>query len=279
MTKGMDKGSVGMESQVYKCPGCGQSISFENVDFKTRRAHCEWCDNDVILPRREVTGSDKVRNELKQAVRFFTEKDFAMADKYAAEVLTTAVDHAAGLFIHGYVRAYVNATKNRDTLEKFFREDLPRVQEDMEDEEVEGFKSCLLSVTPNVIEYEEQVLEAMLASDPEGIVAFTEAFSPVCIMRRADIDWVNDNIFAAYNEISSRGPIPKTWFALFSGMVQNPYSPYKAGFQLKTRAQKFFNNYVLRVDALLAAIPDVTLRTKFYGAFTNKKQEFISKMN
>ena len=48
-----------MEAQVYKCPGCGKSIPFGNVDFKTRRATCDYCDNDVILPRQEVTSSDK----------------------------------------------------------------------------------------------------------------------------------------------------------------------------------------------------------------------------
>ncbi|MBQ7912911.1 MAG: hypothetical protein IJ308_04085 [Clostridia bacterium] len=270
-----------MESQVYECPTCSQPIAFENVDFKTRRAHCEWCENDVILPRQEITGSDKVLNELKQAVRFFVEKDFKMAEKYAIEVLSTAVNHAAGLFIHGYYRAFVDGIKNRDTLNKFFNEDLQTIQDEggMTDEELEGFKQCVLSVVPNVAEYEQPILAAVLANDPDGVVAFTEAFAPASIMKRTDIDWVNDEIFNIYKEIGSRGPIPKTWFALFSGMVQNPWSPYKAGFHLKTRTQKFFDTYVTRVEKLLSSISNETLRTKFYGAFTNKKQEFISKMN
>lgn len=270
-----------MEAQVYKCPGCGKSIPFGNVDFKTRRATCDYCDNDVILPRQEVTSSDKVINEVKQAVRFFIEKDFKMAEKYAEEVLTTAINHAAGLFIHGYYRAFVDGLKKRDTLIKFFNEDLKTIVDEggMTDEELEGFKECVLSVIPNIAEYEEPILAAVLANDPKGVVAFTEAFSPICIMKRTDIDWATDGLFNIYKEIGTRGPIQKTWFALFSGMVNNPWSPYKAGFHLTTRAQKFYDYYVLKVDALLNAIPDVTLRAKFYGAFTNKKQEFISKMN
>lgn len=268
-----------MEAQVYKCPGCGKAIPFQNVDFKTRRATCNYCDNDVILPRQEITSSDKVLNELKQAIRFFTEKDFEMAQKYAEAVLSTSVDHAVGLFIHGYVRAFVNTQKSRDTINNFFNKVLPEVSGDMADEELDGFKKCVLSVAPNVIEFEEPILAAVLASDPQGVVEFTEQFSPACIMKRTDVEWVNDNIFKIYKEIGSRGPIPKTWFALFSGMVNNPWSPYKAGFHLKTRTQMFYDTYVQRVDALLNAIPDATLRAKFYGAFTNKKQEFISKMN
>ncbi len=266
-----------MEAQVYKCPGCGQPIDFASVDFKTRRAHCEWCENDVVLPRQEVANSDKVLNELKQAVRFFTEKDFPMAQKYAEEVLTTAVDHAVGLFIHGYVRAFVDSGKKRETLNKFFSETLPTI--DMTDEELEGFKSCVLSVAPNIVDYEEPILAAVLANDPNGVVAFTEAFSPACVMNRTDIEWVNDNIFNIYKEIGSRGVLPKTWYALFAGMLQNPYSPYKSGFHLKTRANIFLEKYVNRLEALFNAIPDATLRAKFYGAFTNKKQEFMSKMN
>ena len=268
-----------MEAQVYKCPTCGQPIDFDNVDFKTRRAHCDWCENDVVLPRQEVAGSDKVSNELKQCIRFFLEKDFSMAQKYAEAVLSTSVDHAVGLFVHGYIRAFVNTAKSRDTINKFFGEVLPEISGDMTDEELEGFKQCVLSVAPNVVEFEEQILAALLASDPKGVVEFTEKFSPTCIMKRTDVEWANDNIFKSYKEIGSRGPIPKTWYALFSGVLANPWSPYKAGFHLKTRTKAFYDNYVERIDALFNAIPDETLRAKFYGAFTNKKQDFVAKMN
>ena len=268
-----------MEAQTYKCPGCRQPISFGNVDFTTRRAHCEWCENDVVLPRQEIVGSEKVSQELKQAIRFFTEKDFEMAQKYAEDILSTSVDNAVGLFIRGYIRAFVNHLKNRDTINKLLGQTLIDIAGDMTDEELDGFKKCVLSVAPNIVEFEEQILAGLLTCDPEGIVAFTEQFSPMCIMKRTDIEWANENIFRIYKEIGSRGPIAKTWYALFSGVLTNPWSPYKAGFHLKTRTKAFYDNYVERIDALFNAIPDETLRAKFYGAFTNKKQDFVAKMN
>ena len=268
-----------MEALVYKCPQCGMPIPHKNVDHKTREATCDYCDRDVLIPREQIATSEQVSHALKQAIRFFTEKDFEMAQKYAEEILEKSVDNAVGLFIRGYIRAFVNHLKNRDTINKLLGETLYEIAGEMTDDELEGFKKCVLSVAPNIIEFEEQILGGLLRCDPAGIVAFTEQFSPMCIMKRTDIEWANDNIFNSYKIIGTRGPIAKTWYALFSGMVANPWSPYKAGFHLKTRTKAFYDNYVERIDALFNAIPDETLRAKFYGAFTNKKQDFVAKMN
>ena len=266
-----------MDAQVYKCPGCGQAIQFQNVDFKTRRAHCDWCENDVVLPRSEINTSDKVINDLKNAVRFFKDKNFDSAHRFAESILSTAVDNAVGLFILGYCKAFVATIKNRDFLEKFFFETLGTLEFD--EEELSAFKEVLLTVIPHVIDYEEPILSALLAQDPEGIVEFTEAFSPFAIMRRVNISWVNDNIFGLYKEITSRGDIQKTWYALYTAMVKNPDSPYQGGFFLKTKTARFYNDFVMRVEDVFQGIQDEKLRAKFLGAFLNKKQEFITKMN
>ena len=220
-------------------------------------------------------------NELKQSIRFFNEKEFDLAEQYANSVLTTSVNHAVGLYIHGYCRAYVHKQKSRDALQKLFKEVLPTIQEEggMDDDELEGFKSCVLATKTNVAEYEEEILAAVLANDPDGIVAFTEEFSPTCITMRKDIDWATKTMSDIYKEIGTRGNLPKTWYALFAAMVTNPISPYKCGFHLKTRASIFLDKYIKWLEDLFKSIPDEALRTKFLTAFANKKREFISKMN
>lgn len=270
-----------MEALAYTCWTCGMAIEFERVDFKTRRANCRWCKNDVILPRQEISSSDRVVNEVKQSIRFFNEKEFDMAQKYADGVLTISTNHAVGLYIHAYCRAFVNKTKSRDPLNKFFQQTLPAIQEEggMSNDELEGFKSCVLATKTNVAEYEEEILAAVLANDPDGIVAFTEEFSPTCITMRKDIDWATKTLSDIYKEIGTRGNLPKTWYALFAAMVTNPISPYKCGFHLKTRASIFLDKYVKWLEDLFKSIPDEALRTKFLTAFANKKREFISKMN
>lgn len=267
-----------MDAQSYQCPNCGQTLSAVNIDFKTRHAHCDWCNTDSFLARRTLNSSDKVLNELKNAVRFFQDKNFDGANRYAEMILNTAIDNAAGLLIVAYYKAFIAPVKSRDLLHKFFYETIGTI--DFEAEELGAFEELCIAGGSHLAEYEEIILNTVLACDPRGVAAFTDAFSPYVIVKRYNMDWCNDNIFNIYAQITRLGNIPKTWYALFVSIAQNPDSPYNGNtFYLKTKTARFYNEYVLRVGKVFEGIQDEQLRTKFNGAFLNKKREYVSKMD
>ena len=267
-----------MDAQSYQCPNCGQTLSSVNIDFKTRHAHCDWCNTDSFLARRTLNSSDKVLNELKNAVSFFKDKNFDGANRYAEMILNTAIDNAAGLFIVAYYKAFIAPVKSRALLQKFFTETLETI--DFEAEELGAFEELCIAAGSHVGEYEEIILNTVLACDPRGAAAFADAFCPYVIVKRYNMDWCTEGIFRAYEHITSMGNIPKTWYALFVSIAQNPDSPYSGNtFYLKTKTARFYNEYVLRVGKVFEGIQDEQLRAKFHGAFLNKKKEYISKMD
>lgn len=221
----------------------------------------------------------KVANEVRQSVRFFKEKQFDTAVKYAEDVLTHVLDHATSLFILGYVRAFVNKERNRDALERFFYETLPEIE--MTGEELESFKECVMLVRPNLIKYHESIITAVVKNHKKGGAEFVETFSPAIINSYTDIKWATAGIFETFKEAGKHGSMPKTWYALYQGALQNPASPLKDpdNWDYEDMVKKFYENYVLRMDDVFSNIQDDTLRAKFHGGSTKVKNVFISKMN
>ena len=221
----------------------------------------------------------KVANEVRQSVRFFKEKQFDTAVKYAEDVLTHVLDHATSLFILGYVRAFVNKERNRDALERFFTETLPTIE--MTGEELESFKECVTLVRPNLIRYHENIISAVVKNHKKGGADFVENFSPAIINSYTDIKWATPEIFETFKEATKHGNMPKTWYALYQCALQNPTSPLKDpdNWEYEDTVKRFYNNYVLKIDDVFSAIQDETLRAKFHGGSTKIKNVFISKMN
>ena len=221
----------------------------------------------------------QVANEVRQSVRFFKEKQFDTAVKYAEDVLIHVLDHATSLFILAYVRAFVNKDRNRDALERFFMETLPTIE--MTGEELESFKECVTLVRPNLIRYHENIISAVVKNNKKGGTEFVEAFSPAIINSYTDIKWATPEIFEAFKEAGKHGNMPKTWFALYQCALQNPSSPLKDpdNWEYEDSVKRFYNNYVLKIDDVFSAIQDETLRAKFHGGSTKIKNVFISKMN
>ncbi|MBQ8405936.1 MAG: hypothetical protein IJX09_04715 [Clostridia bacterium] len=219
----------------------------------------------------------KVANEVRQAARFFKEKQFDTAVQFAQQVLASVLDHATSLFILAYVRAFVNNPRNRDALEKFFKETLPTIE--MAGDELETFKDCVMFVRPNLIRYHADIIAAVVKNDKKGGPEFVDTFSPAIIKSYTDIEWVSDEIFATFKEAGKHGSMPKTWYALYQCALENPDSPVKVGWDYEDTVKDFYDNYVLRLEDLFKDIQDETLRMKFYGGATKIKNVFISKMN
>ena len=304
---------------VYECGGCGSELDPVEVEKSPDRVvKCPWCRKRARFEPKPVTPianpaaaydpfamptssapmaqaptapatahaapaagtiipGAKVANEVRQAARFFEEKQFDTAVQFAQQVLGSVLDHATSLFILAYVRAFVKNPRNRDALEKFFKETLPTI--DMTGDELETFKKCVMLVRPNLIRYHADIVAAIARNDKQKGAEFVDTFSPAIIKSYTDVEWANDEIFAAFKEAGKHGSMPKTWYALYQCALENPDSPVKVGWEYEDTVKDFYNNYVLRLEDLFNDIQDETLRMKFYGGAMKIKNVFISKMN
>lgn len=267
-----------MEGNSFKCPSCGNVLQEADIDFKTRRATCPYCDRVSELPRREINGAAGVQHDLENAIRFFNDKNYDLAKNYAEHVLSISYDNIVALFILGYHRAYHAATKSRSDLEKFFTETLPGVETDPE--EIEMFKGLLLKCILHVSDYEENILGKFLETLPDAELAeFVEGFSPYIINKRVNIDWFTPRMCDIYAEITKKVDIPKTWYALFQQISTNPDSPESENtFYLKTKTQRFYDNFVCGIGKIYSGIINENFKAKFCGALDKKKQIYFAKM-
>ena len=267
-----------MEGQVFTCPGCFTTIPASCIDFKTRRAVCPSCGNLVSLSRKSINTSDKVVHDIENAVRFFTSDNYDSAKRFAESALSVAVDNIPALFIITYYNAYKSEIKTRKQLEELFHHTIQDII--MDEEEAEQAKTVWLKVAPQLADYENVILNTLYScQNDKDITTFTDAFSPYIIGKRGDIDWFDGEMEKLYKEISERGDIPKTWYALYQSIDKNPESPIATdSFHLKTSAKMFFDGYVLRIGRIFESIKNETLKAKFLGAFNKKKEFFINKL-
>lgn len=268
-----------MQGSAYKCSCCPYVFKEEEINFQTRRATCPRCDAVTTFSRSVVNGSTTVLHDVENAVRFFEERNFESAKRFAESALSVSYDNVVGLYIIAYYNAYCASVKKRTHLDKFFNEELPEITVDPD--EMEALKKVLKKSALHVADYEQAVLSKILETDPpESIPEFVDAFSPYIVNKRASIDWFTPEMKDIYVELTRRANLPKTWYALFQQIDANPDSPEQGNtYYLKTKTARFYHDYVCGVGEIYDAITDEALKTKFTSAFGKKKQIFVNKMN
>ena len=268
-----------MNSESFQCPYCGVSVSADKINFKTRRAHCDFCGQDIVFAKRNSTASPSAINALNQAKEFFMNGNYKSAVSCAQTATEMVPNHAAALYIIAYYQAFSADVKSRTSLENLFRNVLPDAEFEQEEEDL--FKELLLKTIAHSIDYEEQILTKFMEyDDPGELGAFVEKFSPFAISKRIDIDWFNSHMRTVYEQISASASIPKTWYALYLSLSKNPISPLSDGsFYLKTRATKFYNEYLIPVGVIYDKIRDEALSQKFRGAYRALKAQYEDKMS
>lgn len=269
-----------MQSNAYKCSCCPYVFKENEINFQTRRATCPRCDAVTTFSRSVVNGSTGVLHDVENAVKFFEERNFESAKRFAESALSVSYDNVVGLFIIAYYNAYHAPIKKRTYLDKFFNEELPEIGVDVD--EMDALKKVLKKCPLHLLDYEQQILDKILATtgDEREIVDFVEAFSPYIISKRPSIEWFNPKMKGIYAELTARANLPKTWYALFQQIAVNPDSPeLENTFYLKTKAARFYNDYVCGVGEIFSQIKDEALKTKFVSAFEKKQQNFVKNMN
>ncbi len=264
-----------MDASVFYCPGCGQPV---DVDFKTRKGHCGWCGNTVTFPRKTFNNDEKVKNELALCVRCFDEKRFGDAKAHAENVLAVAIDNAPALYARAYYEAFSAVNKNSDRVGEFFQE-LHEIEVDSE--EVEHLKRMFLSTIYKLESFEEAVLRWASANlSASELCNFTESFSPMLISKRTSIDFFTPELAELYKTISAECTIPKTCYSLLQAILTNPDSPYPNNrFFLRTKTQRFYQDFVLPVGEIIQNMDSQELRDKFYQVYQTKLKDFKNHMN
>ncbi len=266
-----------MEGDKYLCPSCGMPIPASIIDFKTRRAHCDFCGQDVIFPKRTSTASPNAVIALNQARDFFLNGDFKSAVTCAQTAVEMVPNHVAALYIIAYYKAFNADVKNRTSLDKLFNEILPEAEFEAEEEEI--FKQLLLKTILHSITYEEQILDKFNAFDDDNELGeFVEQFCPFSISKRVNMDWLTPKLANVYKEISKKTSIPKTCYALYLSLTKNPDSPFVGGFFLRTKTARYYNEYLLPIGEVFNNISDQAVKTKFVSVYNKVKQQCEEKM-
>lgn len=264
-----------MDGTVFRCPGCGEPV---DIDFKTRKGHCDFCGNVVTFPRSAFNNSENVKNELKHCMRCFEEKRYVDAKTHAENILATAYDNAPALYGRAFYEAFSAVNKNSARIGEFFRaiENLT-----LEGEEVEMLAKMFILTVYRLKDNEEDVLHfASTYLSGAELCNFVDSFSPLLIVKRDSIDFFTPTLSELYAEIATQCSIPKTCYALLQAMLQNPDSPYPENrFFLKTKTQRFYNDFVLPVGEIIKKMDSQELSSKFYKVYQIKSNDYLKQMN
>lgn len=264
-----------MDALVFHCSGCGAAV---DVDIKTRKGHCEWCGNTVTFPRKAFNTNAATTDELALCVRCFTEKRFGDAKVHADNVLAVAIDNAPALYARAYYEAYSAVNKNSHRISEFFKR-LEDIELDVE--EVEMLSRMFIS-TVYKLEYNEEGALKWAAANLKGteLNSFVDSLSPALIAKRTSIDFFTPELAELYKQIAAECSIPKTCYALLQAITKNPASPYpNKQFFLKTKTQRFYQDFAVPVGEIIKNMASQELRDKFYRVYQSTLEDFKNKMN
>lgn len=263
-----------MDALVYYCPGCGQPV---DIDYKTRKGTCSWCGNIVSIPRKIFNSDGKVRNDIPCLIKNFKEKRYREALSNAENIFSVAIDYAPALFVRAYYESYVSDIKNSNKMADFFAQ---LSELDLDAEEVEFLKEMFMLSIFKLDAYEHDILTWALANLPDDdLLKFVDDFSPRIIGKRINIDFFVDGNGESYKEIAKKCSVPKTCYALLTAIRSNPDSPFLGNkFFLKTKTQRFYNDFVLPVGEIISSMSSFELKGKFYQVYKQLRSTYENKM-
>lgn len=263
-----------IEGVRFSCPNCGASVT---IDFKTRVGTCDSCGYTTEFKRNFFNSNDKVINDLTNVVKYFKEKNYKLSARFAEEAMTIAVDNMAAAFVLAYNEAFIDEARNSKSIARFF---VKAKETSVDIEELEPLKKMFLSCMTDLDDHEEDILEMVInGNHASEILEFTDAFSPYLIARRANIDFLTPRLKELYKRCAAKCSVPKTCYALLNSIKTNSESPYNGNtFFLRTKTERFYNDFVLPVGEIINGMSNPTLRAKFKNAYERQRGDFEMKM-
>lgn len=263
-----------MDALVFYCTSCGAPV---DIDYDTRKGHCEFCNSIVTFPRKTFNSDEKVQNEIELCTRYFTEKRFDLAKAHALDVLSVAIDNAPAMYMLAYYDAFAAPVRHSERINQFFAQ-IKNI--DLDYEEIDALKAMFLSSMNRLVDCEYEVLDLMSQYlGGKSLCDFVDAFSPIIINSRQNIDFFTPDMASLYKRIAASASAPKTCYSLLQAIKANPDSPFVNNkFFLKTKTARFLNEFVEPVGEIISSMNNAELKNKFFRAYTNTKEVYKNKM-
>ena len=264
-----------MEANLYLCPHCGTAFDSSRLDMKTRRGVCAMCGCEVVFPKRHLTASPNAVLALEEGTRLFLSGNFESAKTCAETAISMSRDNVSALYIANYYKAFRAEVKNSRGLDDLFNRIIPDAEMEIEEEEM--FKQCVIKTIAHSKEYEQQLISRFVEyDDANELGEFVEAFCPFAIMSRQSFAWLTPAMLALYLEVTKKTNIPKTWYALYTALLKNPDSPFVGNtFFLKTKTERIKHEIVEPIGEIFNAIKDGAMKAKFTSAYN----AYLAKFN
>lgn len=264
---------------IYSCPSCSADFDMENVDLKKRIGYCIYCRGWRPIPKKHSNNSAELDASLNEAVELFKSGNFASSRRCAETVIALSKKNAVANYIISFCDAFTESFKDTKKYNDYFLRQFPEFLMEVEEEEL--LKQLLIATRSRSCEFECEILKKLCEyDDPGELAAFVEKFCPASIAKRTDISWMNDDMVQTYKDISQKSVIPQTWLALYNSMLKNPDSPLSNdSFHLKTKAERVYNEFILKVGEIFDGIGDEANKQKFTGAFAKVQKVYQAKMS
>lgn len=211
--------------------------------------------------------------KIDRAFKQFMGGDFKGAAAGAEEVLRNISDHVPMQYIVAFYASFVENSYRRDAIAKFFVSVKGRA---LLKEDVKLMKNMLLLSGVRIRSFESDALELLMGSEGSvtGAVGFAERFCPKIIAVRESSDYLNDRMITLYRLLVGAGAV-QICAALLNSIRKNPDSPYVTGsFHLKTKTERFYNEYVLPIGMLIENIADPNVRDQYRAAFIKEDSAY-----
>lgn len=267
-----------MEELIFYCPDCGASFRADNIDRKKRIAYCRMCEAWKVIPKQHSNNSVDLQASLDEAVSLFKTGNFASARRCAETAISLSKRNAVAIYIVSFCDAFTESYKNTKKYEDYFLQQFPEFILEYEEEEL--LKQLLFVTRSRSVEYECEILKKFCEyDDPSELSAFVEKFCPTAIAYRNDSDWLTPDMVETYKAVSQKCSIPNTWLALYNAMLKNPDSPLSNdSFYLKTKAERIYENFILKIGEIFESINDEANKQKFTGAFAKVQKVYQAKL-
>lgn len=266
-----------MDMNHLQCSGCGSS----EVDFdpQSRTLVCRQCGKKEFYSRATLNASGKVVYGRQNALKFFREGTLESAQHYAREVLNVSMDNAPALFILAYYNEFVE--KHTGAMKKFFQQIQPVA---LEYDEVQELRELLVATASQLEDYEGEIITLLAQNmqaeeDSESLCATLDKICPCFLKRRTSCDFLSRERIEMYQDLAEHCVIPKTCLALLSGIKSNPDSPFASdSFYLRSKAQYFYDHYVLAVGSIVERMKENPNKQKFLRAYETVRKEYSQAM-
>lgn len=262
----------------YKCPSCSADFDMENVDLKKRIGYCIYCRGWRPIPKKHSNNSAELDASLNEAVSLFKAGNFPSARRCAETVIALSKKNAVATYIVSFCDAFTESFKDTKKYEDYFRRQFPDFILEFEEEEL--LKQLLIATRTRSADFECDILKKFCEyDDPDELASFVDKFCPTTIAKRTDVGWMNEEMVETYKDISHKCSVPATWLALYNSMLKNPDSPLSDGsFYLKTKAERIYDEFILKIGEIFDSISDTANKEKFTGAFAKVQKVYQAKL-